>query len=635
MGNNVEIRVTSKNQAKPGLADASRDLGEFAKTGVAAGDAVAASMQRMADKVVAAQTRLSKAGDAQADQWDRVRLAQAAVTRLTQQDVVDTAKLEAAKARLDSALRKMAQANDAVTVSSTRAQRAQSDLAAAWDRAGRDAGADAGGRFSSAAAAGIAAGGPVLTAAAGAAMAAAGSAAVAGLGAALGGAGLVFAKNDSVTAGIATLRENVTAELRSMARPFEQTWATILDQGQRTFDAFTPALTKGMQVIAPAMSRFSASVGAALRSLEPAVEPVARAFSSILDDIGPRLPRIFGGIEQSLSRLSGELERNPEAIGEILVAGGKLAELLLNIAAAGVKASAAAREFADVATFGLFRDEATGVAGSAEEAAAAQLRLAFSAEEVAAAEEAAAEAAREQAERLEDLVSVTDNVVEAQLRMRGALRTEKEALGDYNEAVRDHGRASDEAKEALLRLEESAYRAAQAARDNALAQQAATGQTRDQVGANIAARDALQAMAGAMNGPARDAILRQVGDLNNLIMKLRSVSGDFYARVHVSTSGQAPRFALGAMQSFAHGGVVGAAGGGPRSRRTLVGEQGPEIVDLAPGSTVHPAGESRRMLETPQAASPTQITVEFRGDTDSIFAAAFMKLVRTGQIQIQ
>lgn len=50
---------------------------------------------------------------------------------------------------------------------------------------------------------------------------------------------------------------------------------------------------------------------------------------------------------------------------------------------------------------------------------------------------------------------------------------------------------------------------------------------------------------------------------------------------------------------FANGGVVGAnraAGGGPRSNTVLVGEQGPELVNLAPGSMVTPAGATRQKL---------------------------------------
>ncbi|MFD3802650.1 hypothetical protein ACFWTC_03255 [Streptomyces sp. NPDC058619] len=50
-------------------------------------------------------------------------------------------------------------------------------------------------------------------------------------------------------------------------------------------------------------------------------------------------------------------------------------------------------------------------------------------------------------------------------------------------------------------------------------------------------------------------------------------------------------------QARAHGGLIGAAGGGPRSRMTLVGEQGPELVDLAPGSRVRSNPDSKRIAD--------------------------------------
>ncbi|MFI5524977.1 phage tail protein [Streptomyces platensis] len=52
--------------------------------------------------------------------------------------------------------------------------------------------------------------------------------------------------------------------------------------------------------------------------------------------------------------------------------------------------------------------------------------------------------------------------------------------------------------------------------------------------------------------------------------------------------------ALG-VRGRATGGIIGAAGGGPRSAWTLVGEQGPEIVDLPYGSRVRSNPDSRRM----------------------------------------
>jgi hypothetical protein len=46
----------------------------------------------------------------------------------------------------------------------------------------------------------------------------------------------------------------------------------------------------------------------------------------------------------------------------------------------------------------------------------------------------------------------------------------------------------------------------------------------------------------------------------------------------------------------ASGGVVGAASGGSREGRTMVGEHGFELLDLPPGTTVHSNEDSRRML---------------------------------------
>jgi hypothetical protein len=50
-----------------------------------------------------------------------------------------------------------------------------------------------------------------------------------------------------------------------------------------------------------------------------------------------------------------------------------------------------------------------------------------------------------------------------------------------------------------------------------------------------------------------------------------------------------------AFKHKASGGIIGAASGGARGGLTWVGEQGPELARLPYGSTVYPAGQSRRM----------------------------------------
>jgi hypothetical protein len=89
-------------------------------------------------------------------------------------------------------------------------------------------------------------------------------------------------------------------------------------------------------------------------------------------------------------------------------------------------------------------------------------------------------------------------------------------------------------------------------------------------------------------------------------------------------------------QERASGGITGAAGGGPRGSQTLVGEHGPEIVDLPYGSMVHSNGDSMRMAS--QGGGPTVVAgseVTFAGNLDSAFATYVMKLIREGKIIIK
>src|SRR5690606_3240403 len=53
---------------------------------------------------------------------------------------------------------------------------------------------------------------------------------------------------------------------------------------------------------------------------------------------------------------------------------------------------------------------------------------------------------------------------------------------------------------------------------------------------------------------------------------------------------------VGSMPFFAHGGISGAANGGLRSRLTMVGEHGRELLELPPGTRVHSNPDTERML---------------------------------------
>ena len=602
MANVVEIVVKSKDQSGPGLASGERNLDAFAKTGVKAGDAVAGSMEKMADKVTVAQKRVSAALDAEAESLAEVMRAsdQVDFERISG----DTDKLTAAQKRLDEALRKQAKASKDAESAAASLGQAQAQAAKAADKAAADAGKKpflelGGKKFSESMVAGIAAGGP-LVAAVGAAVGAAGAGAVVtGFGAGIAGLGLTIAANSGPVKGsIEKFKAEIGADMSRISAPFQQTWAVILDQGEKTFDKFRPALEKSMGDLAPVMSRFVARLGQGFAQLVPAIAPITRAFSKVLDDLGPRMPQVIGGIEKSLTRLASSIERNPQAFGDFISIVGKAIELVLNFGMAVNEANAIVHKAWDFVTLKQFRGEAEGATGAVEGLDGAQLKAKQSAADMAEAERAAKDAAAALADAIRDLTDATYANIGGELARKAAVDASDEALKTYTEAVRDHGAKSEEASDALLGVEQAALAVAEATYNAALAQQTASGQAQNSVAAQTAARDALMNMAAHAKGPARDTILAQADAVQQLINKLNAVNRTFNAKVMISYQGTVPQGfqAASGRTGLAHGGITGAAGGGPRSRQTLVGEHGPEIVDLAPGSTVHTAGETQRML---------------------------------------
>jgi hypothetical protein len=97
-------------------------------------------------------------------------------------------------------------------------------------------------------------------------------------------------------------------------------------------------------------------------------------------------------------------------------------------------------------------------------------------------------------------------------------------------------------------------------------------------------------------------LLGRINDLQNKISQangaLAAMQKDYYVRIHAYKVGD---WAIGGGGPYAHGGVVGnhlgrAATGGARSNMTIVGEHGPELVNLPPGSHVRSNPDSRRMM---------------------------------------
>ena len=76
------------------------------------------------------------------------------------------------------------------------------------------------------------------------------------------------------------------------------------------------------------------------------------------------------------------------------------------------------------------------------------------------------------------------------------------------------------------------------------------------------------------------------------------------------------------------------AAGGPANGWVGINDGGPEAVRLPNGSTVMPAANTAGLMQGPQDIR-VQLEIVFGGDTDTMMATAFMRMVRSGQVQLR
>lgn len=230
---------------------------------------------------------------------------------------------------------------------------------------------------------------------------------------------------------------------------------------------------------------------------------------------------------------------------------------------------------------------------------------------------------------------------EGQIKYQKAIDDASQSLKDNGKTLDIHAEKGRNNEQALLDLASAAYTNVDAMEKNGAA-------AIDVQAAMIDARQQFIAVATQM-GMTRD----QAAQMAN---QLRLIPGDYEAKVGMDASGfyavgagvQATlrQFSkgvtipiggkAGSSLGFATGGAVGhAAEGGPRGNRVVVGEHGPEFVDLAPGSTVHSNPDSQRMMAMAGGGGRVDVNVNFGGNLDGVFASAFMKLCSDGAIRIE
>lgn len=119
--------------------------------------------------------------------------------------------------------------------------------------------------------------------------------------------------------------------------------------------------------------------------------------------------------------------------------------------------------------------------------------------------------------------------------------------------------------------------------------------------------------------------------VNNELNKIKDKTVTIKIRQIFTTVGTILQQIAGKLAGKAAGGIVGSVGhaaeGGIRNGLTLVGENGPELADLAPGTRVHSNGDSRRMLSQ-GAGEQTSKPLVLDRSMDQTLLGVLIKILR-------
>lgn len=187
-----------------------------------------------------------------------------------------------------------------------------------------------------------------------------------------------------------------------------------------------------------------------------------------------------------------------------------------------------------------------------------------------------------------DLKYAQDGVKNSALDITGAQLQVERAQRNYTDAVKQYGPAALESREAANQLEQAKAHLRDTTKDAADKQAELTQKEKDY---NTKKDEFKKAM-----GERDEAIKNQKGLLDSLGDALERAAGKAVSNP-VSRAGI--KGILNAVHLPAFAGGVTNFSGGP----ALVGEQGPEVVDLPKGATVHTASESKGMMQNSGSSS--------------------------------
>lgn len=420
-------------------------------------------------------------------------------------------------------------------------------------------------------------------------------------------------------------------EVKNDVLDFSQVFVGPLVDAAQTFrTAWNNALSTSVyvafrdlaSVVEPLSEGLTDMVQNAMPGFNKAVQasrPILEKLAQLLPDIGDALDDFFDSIADGkdgavkglvfmaallvtgLNALGETVEFLSKAFDYLTEKSEKLNKALSNIPVVGPV-------FAYVAeAVGNLNDKASKTSGFVNE-------MGSSMSSASDATTRAAEAAKAFEESLDELFSTMTNQTDAALAY-------EEAIDELSKSVEENGRQIDIGTEKgrnNVQAIEAIARAAWQMREAEIAAGGGVDQANGKFQSQINALGAMLEKMGFTKAQIHALLLKwqelaQQPDINKRVTTtVTTIFREEGSPNHNRTPGR--------QVAFAHGGIVGAATGGARSRLTLVGEQGPELVDFSQGR-VYNNGQSKRMLAEGGGGGGTAVLIQPGSNPDSLWSA--------------
>jgi len=410
--------------------------------------------------------------------------------------------------------------------------------------------------------------------------------------------GAVFAsQSEVIQRNWKTATKNMGEDMRRAAEPLIPVIHEAIHEMESAVDALSVKLREFFTDAGPQLTSFFDVLKASFRRFgEVAWEPLTNAFQVFLDAFGPQwddfmveLGKSFGALARTVSEHSTEIGMALRVVLGIIILFIDLINLLANTWAQGIRGMMYA--------VGLFLKALSLVVGGF-------------------------------LDQIDVMLAAIGPFAKA-LGLGGEVKAARRHIAEWGEGIQqglskagqnamDFGKTLDRAnRKRQLEVDIETFKA-RLSMARADLKKTADKKARAKIEANI------------------DQLTKELGKAQAALARINGTTATTYVDVWTRNRTYGGNSVTGARR---HGGVVGAAAsGGVRSNMTLVGEGGPELVDLPTGSRVRSNPDTRRMMGG-SGGGGAPVVIEFRSSgsaLDDMLLEIFRKAVhvRGGDVQI-